>query len=109
MLGRMLATAALMAWVAALAQAQSSRTARDGVYTDAQASRGQAIYGKVCASCHGAEMEGAQGPPLTGGAFASRWQKGPLSELASKIANTMPPDSAGSLSAPAADLRKRRR
>jgi mono/diheme cytochrome c family protein len=98
-LGRMLATAALMAWVVALAEAQASRTARDGVYTDAQASRGQAIYGKVCASCHGSDMEGAQGPPLTGGAFASRWQRGPLSELASKIANTMPPDSAGSLSA----------
>jgi mono/diheme cytochrome c family protein len=95
----MLATAALMAWVVALAQAQASRTARDGVYSDAQAARGQSIYGKVCASCHGGDLEGAQGPPLTGGAFAGRWQKGPLSELASKIANTMPPDSAGSLSA----------
>jgi mono/diheme cytochrome c family protein len=88
-----------MAWVVALAQAQASRTARDGVYSDAQAARGQAIYGKVCASCHGAEMEGAQGPPLTGGAFAGRWQKAPLSELAGKIGNTMPPDSPGALSA----------
>jgi cytochrome c5 len=97
-LGRMVATAALMAWVVVLAEAQALRTARDGVYTDTQAARGQAIYGKVCASCHGGEMEGAQGPPLTGGDFASRWQKRALSELADKIINTMPPDSPGSLS-----------
>jgi len=33
--------------------AQQPRTVRDGVYTDAQAARGGAIYKEKCASCHG--------------------------------------------------------
>jgi len=33
--------------------AQQARSARDGVYTDAQAMRGQALYGMECALCHG--------------------------------------------------------
>src|SRR5688572_4127333 len=36
--------AALIVWVTAITHAQGARTVRDGVYTDAQAVRGQAIY-----------------------------------------------------------------
>lgn len=76
--------------------AQQSRTVRDRVYTDQQASRGQATYKDRCASCHGAVLEGSQAPPLTGDAFVAIWA-GPLSELFSKIKQTMPADSPGKL------------
>src|ERR1700677_4631375 len=31
----------------------------DGVYTAEQADRGKALYGKQCASCHGAGLDGS--------------------------------------------------
>jgi mono/diheme cytochrome c family protein len=85
--------------------AQATRTAQDGVYTDAQATRGQALYDKQCASCHGQGLKGLQAPPLVGDAFAATWQGQPLLELANKIRNTMPADAPGTVSATdAADL-----
>ena len=89
---------ALIIWVTALAHAQGARTVRDGVYTDAQATRGQAIYQKQCASCHGAKLEGLQGPPLVADVFLGHWATQPLSDLAGKIRNTMPAGAAGTLS-----------
>jgi len=80
----------LIVWAAGSAHAQTARTVRDGVYTDAQAARGQAIYQQQCAACHGARLEGRQGPPLAGDAFLRQWHTRPLSDLASKIRNTMP-------------------
>ena len=90
-------TAAVALWTVALTQAQGARTVRDGVFTDAQAGRGQAIYQKQCASCHGGKLEGSQGPPLTADVFIGHWQTQPLSELAGKIRNTMPADAVGTL------------
>ena len=82
--------AALIVWVTSLTHAQGARTVRDGVYTDAQAARGQSIYQKQCVSCHGAKLEGLQGPPLIADVFVSHWHTQPLSDLAGKIRNTMP-------------------
>jgi S-disulfanyl-L-cysteine oxidoreductase SoxD len=76
--------------------AQQSRTAADGVYTDAQATRGQGIYKERCASCHGATLGGGQAPPLAGSEFIQAWG-GPLSELVNKIQNTMPANDPGKL------------
>jgi mono/diheme cytochrome c family protein len=90
--------AALIVWVTALTHAQGPRTVRDGVYTDAQAARGQAIYQNQCASCHGPKLEGLQGPPLVADVFLSHWNTQPLSDLAGKIRNTMPAGAAGTLS-----------
>jgi mono/diheme cytochrome c family protein len=91
--------------VAALSRAQVPRTVRDGVYTDAQAARGQAIYASQCASCHGSSLQGAQAPPLAGDPFVSRWNRQPLSDLAGKIRHTMPADAVGTLTPPqSADL-----
>jgi mono/diheme cytochrome c family protein len=92
-----LLTTALIVWVTALAAAQRTRTVRDGVFTDAQAARGQATYQKQCASCHGDKLQGAQGPPLVADAFLSHWHTQPLSDLAGKIRNTMPADATGTL------------
>jgi mono/diheme cytochrome c family protein len=90
-------TAAIMMWITALTHAQGARTVRDGVFTDAQAARGQATYQKQCASCHGDTLHGSQGPPLVADAFLSHWHTQPLADLASKIRNTMPAGAAGTL------------
>jgi S-disulfanyl-L-cysteine oxidoreductase SoxD len=77
-------------------QAQAPRTARDGVYTDAQAARGSAIYKEKCASCHGPTLGGSLAPPLAGDAFAAGWG-GPLSAIVDKIQATMPANAMGTL------------
>ena len=97
LLGGAVFAAALMTWAVALPHAQGTRTVRDGVFSEAQAARGKAIYEKQCASCHGNALEGSQGPPLVADAFISHWQKQPLSDLLNKIRNTMPADAPGAL------------
>jgi len=77
--------------------AWQSQTVRQGVYTEAQATRGQAIYKDRCASCHGDGLAGRMGPSLTGDAFLTVWSQEPLFELAGKIRNTMPQTDPGSL------------
>ena len=105
MFKRALPVAGFVVFVSALIHSQAARTVQDGVFTDAQAARGQALYTAQCASCHGDKLEGAQGPPLVGDGFVTAWQTQPLSELASKIRNTMPADAPGGLTPPqSADL-----
>jgi mono/diheme cytochrome c family protein len=77
--------------------AQQAQSVRQGVYTAAQANRGQAVYKERCASCHGDSLGGRLGPPLTGDDFLAAWDKEPLSELFGKIKNTMPQDAPGKL------------
>jgi len=85
-------------------QAQAPRTVRDGVYSDAQAARGAAVYKDKCASCHGPTAGGGLAPPLTGDAFAGQWG-GPLSAIVDKIQLTMPANAMGTLTrAQAADV-----
>src|SRR5262245_9418486 len=75
-------------------QAQAPRTVQDGVYSDAQASRGQALYAQRCAGCHGPTLTGAQAPPLSGEPFLRKFRMEPLSALFIKIRYTMPPGAA---------------
>jgi mono/diheme cytochrome c family protein len=77
--------------------AQQARTANDGVYTDAQATRGRALYQERCAQCHGGTLGGGIAPPLSGSSFIAAWGAQPLWELVSKIRNTMPANDPGKL------------
>jgi mono/diheme cytochrome c family protein len=87
------------------AQAQQQRTAADGVYTDAQAARGEATSDTKCVACHGVALGGDIAPPLVGQDFLTVWQKPPLADLFDKILNTMPADALGTLTRPeTADL-----
>jgi len=98
-------SATLMITAGAFATAQTPRTVQDGVFTEAQASRGQAVYGQQCSTCHGATLQGGSGPPLQGEVFVSHWQTEPLSALAAKVRTTMPLDAPGRLTAQqAADI-----
>ena len=78
----------------AQAPPQTRRTVQDGVFTDAQATRGQALYAQRCAGCHGPALAGAQAPPLAGDAFQAKFRMEPLSALFIKIRYTMPPGAA---------------
>jgi len=80
------------------AMAQATQTVADGVYTDAQAQRGQATYDTQCRACHGAALTGGLGPPLAGADFLRVWDRLPLADLVGKIQNTMPATSPGTLS-----------
>ena len=79
-------------------QAQQAQLVSDGVYSAAQATRGQVIYKAQCAECHGNALEGTVGSPLTGDGFLSDWSARPLSALVDKIQKTMPFSAPGSLS-----------
>jgi mono/diheme cytochrome c family protein len=71
--------------------AQTPPTVQDGVFSDAQATRGQALYAQRCAGCHGPKLEGAQAPALTGEAFTAKFRMEPLSALFIQIRYAMPP------------------
>jgi len=75
-----------------------SRSVWDGVYTEEQAKRGETIYGKECAACHGAMLTGGESaPPLTGGAFLANWNGLTVADLFDRIRKTMPQTSPGRL------------
>src|SRR5262245_7593681 len=73
------------------------RTVADGVYTDAQASRGAAAYEAACSNCHRADLSGATGPSLKEQRFAQTYAGKPLQALFTKIATTMPRNGPASL------------
>lgn len=81
------------------ALALQNRTVNDGVYTEQQAARGQALYGARCASCHGQNLAGRVGPPVAGTDFLAEWSGKPLLELFDKVRLTMPKDDSDRLSA----------
>ena len=75
------------------------RTVWDGVYTDEQATRGEALHGEHCARCHGATLqgngEGAQ--PLTGATFKSTWNGVSLGAMFDRVRLSMPQDKPGTM------------
>jgi mono/diheme cytochrome c family protein len=71
--------------------AQTPPTVQDGVFSDAQAMRGQTLYTQRCAGCHGPKLEGAQAPALTGEAFTAKFRMEPLSALFIQVRYAMPP------------------
>ena len=79
--------------------AETTRSVWDGVYTEEQAKRGEATYGKECAACHGATLVGGGGAaPLTGGTFLSNWNGLTVGDLYERIRKTMPQGALGKLS-----------
>lgn len=83
-----------------LANAQTSaprRTVWDGVYTEAQATRGQMAYGPSCAGCHALAAEGKA--PLAGDAFWKSFAQKTVGDLLEFVSANMPNGTPGSLSA----------
>ena len=69
-----------------------------GVYTDAQAKRGEAVANKICAACHGAELIGGEGPTLVGPGFLGDWDSMSLGDIFDRIHTSMPADEPGTVS-----------
>lgn len=69
----------------------------DGVFTEAQATRGREAYVKSCTNCHNLDLAGSvRGPSLKGDRFMATWQNGSVANLFRKIRDFMPatyPDS----------------
>jgi mono/diheme cytochrome c family protein len=93
-----LAATVIGAMAALMAQSVTPRTVWDGVYTEAQATRGKALYEAQCAFCHQADLRG-QGfaTGLVEDVFASRWRDGNLGDLFTIVKVTMPQDKPASL------------
>ena len=86
--------------IAAVLVFAQAKTTQDGVYTAAQAKRGDTVYGVSCASCHAPDLSGSgQASSLTGKDFNSAWNGMPLSDLFDRIRTTMPADAPGTLEA----------
>lgn len=81
------------------AASSDSRSVWDGVYTDDQAKRGEPVYHKECATCHGDSLAGGESaPPLSGGGFLSNWDGLTVGDLFDRIRESMPQDNPGRLS-----------
>jgi S-disulfanyl-L-cysteine oxidoreductase SoxD len=83
---------------AAILVVVQGKTTQDGVYTDAQAKRGEQTYATACASCHGADLSGSgQAPALGDADFNKEWDGQPLSDLFERSHATMPADAPGTM------------
>jgi len=79
--------------------AQGGKTVWDGVYTEAQGKRGQAVYMEQCAACHGDTPVGSgMAPSLMGDDFLADFGNQTIDRLAQRISQTMPANEPGKLS-----------
>src|SRR4051812_14752775 len=66
-----------------------------------QAEAGRVLFQSRCASCHGTDLGGGEGPQLAGTNFITGWGSRTARELVNTIRTTMPPANPGSLDEPA--------
>lgn len=90
----------LVAFGSASQQGQAASSVKSGVFSEAQAKRGEGIILDECARCHSATLLGGENntPPLIGDEFLEKWSANPLGALYDKMRMTMPIDSPGRLS-----------
>ena len=80
--------------------AQQPPTPAQGIYTEAQAKRGQVFYQDFCEACHGTALAGDTAAPLVGPKFDEVWTGKTYRDLFEKIRVTMPPDAPGTITRP---------
>jgi cytochrome c len=97
----MSAAGALVLVQALAAQAPAQKqSVWDGVYTDAQATRGERTYGRSCEQCHGPDLAGdpvMEIPALTFDTFMTSWNGKTVKDLVETVKRSMPKDKPGSL------------
>jgi S-disulfanyl-L-cysteine oxidoreductase SoxD len=89
----------LVGALVAAAQNASGPAIWSGVFTAAQAKRGDDAYQASCSSCHGSDLRAtdAEAVDLTGPAFRARWNGKTLGERFELIRDTMPQGNANTL------------
>jgi mono/diheme cytochrome c family protein len=79
-------------------EASPSQSVWSGVYSEAQAYRGEKVADTTCIGCHGAGLEGGDsGPRLVGGNFLGAWSGKSVGELFDWTLKTMPENAPGTL------------
>jgi len=90
--------ASLVVLQALILVSAQGKTTLDGIYSDAQAARGEKVYGTSCMTCHGDDLSGGgQTPPLAGKEFNSDWNDLSMGDLYDRTHLSMPADKPGSL------------
>ena len=80
-------------------RAQGTRSVWDGVYSEAQATRGAPLFDRECAGCHGPDGEGGgMAPALSGEAFNAKFDGESVGDLFDRNKTTMPVGKEGQLS-----------
>jgi mono/diheme cytochrome c family protein len=74
----------------AVMQAGQAKTVNDGVYSEAQAARGQTAFENRCTNCHDTAR-------FSGDAFIENWAGRPLADVFDVMSATMPEDNPGGL------------
>jgi mono/diheme cytochrome c family protein len=89
----------LFSITSAILSAQAVSSVWDGVYSTAQAAKGEALYGTECLSCHGDDLLGTGPfPALTGAEFRKEWDGQAVGDLFERMRTSMPATKPGSLS-----------
>src|SRR5437764_4314356 len=91
--------------LAGVAQSQTParRTIWSGVYTTAQASRGEAVYKANCSRCHGEDLTSNPQAVLNGNDFLQRWREDTADGIFTFIRTSMPPTRRGTPRVPLED------
>jgi len=90
--------ASLVVLQALILVAAQGKTTIDGIYSEAQAARGEKVYAASCTTCHGDDLSGGgQTPPLAGKEFNSDWNDLSMGDLYDRTHLSMPADKPGSL------------
>jgi cytochrome c len=90
----------LVAGFAAAQNASPKQSVWDGVYTDAQAARGERTYSRSCEQCHGPDLAGdpvMEIPALSLDSFMTSWSSKSVKDLFDTVKRAMPKDKPGSL------------
>src|SRR5437899_5991083 len=91
------ATAFMLSYASVRAGQETTKTTWDGVYSKAQAAKGEAIYNEKCQKCHGADASGADAPSLADSGFAGDWDGLTDQQLFDRTRSSMPQDAPQSL------------
>jgi ubiquinol-cytochrome c reductase cytochrome c subunit len=76
-----------------------TQTVWSGVYSEAQAYRGEKVADTTCIGCHGPKLDGGDsGPKLVGEAFLANWSSQSMAVMFDWIREAMPAEAPGTLS-----------
>ena len=97
---KILVAAAALPVLAVALSATQPKSVWTGVYTEAQAKRGEELYLERCVRCHGSTyMGGTDGAqPLIGNTFNGNWDGVTLDLMLDRVRMTMPMDKPATLS-----------
>ena len=80
-------------------QSLQTQTVWSGVYSEAQAYRGEKVADTTCIGCHGPKLDGGDsGPKLVGETFLANWSSQSVGELFNWLREAMPAEAPGTLS-----------